>query len=127
MANTTSLSAGIILREILLNDAQVSALTGKVFPLIVDEARLPYVLYRRASLSVNPTRGQSADTVNMEVVCYAARYAESIELAEAVRSALDYKQAEHDGMRMRSCTLVDSDESWEDDAFVQRLVFQVKI
>ncbi len=125
----TSLSAGAIIRGILLADGEVKKRTNKVFPIVIDQAQLPYILYRRASLQHNPTKAgmPGADTVTMEVVCYTAKYAEGVELAEAVRAALDYSQGESQGVRMRSCTLTDSEEGYEDDAFVQQLVFQVKI
>ena len=58
---------------------------------------------------------------------YTAQYAEGVELAEAAHAALDYRQGELDGIRMRSCILIDSEEGYEDDAYVQQLVFQVKI
>lgn len=60
-------------------------------------------------------------------MCYTAKYAEGVELAEAVRAAQDYATGELDGVAMRSCTLADSEEGYEDDAFVQHLVFQVRI
>ena len=96
---------------------------------MIDNAQLPYILYRRAALAHNPTKQgmPGADTVIMEVVCYTAKYAEGVELAEAVRQALDYASGEHDGVKMRSCTLADSEEGYEDDAFVQQLVYQVRI
>ena len=77
----------------------------------------------------NPTKQGTpgADTVTMEVVCYTAKYAEGVELAEAVRQALDYASGERVGVKMRSCTLADSEEGYEDDAFVQQLVYQVRI
>lgn len=127
--NKTSLSAGAIIRGLLIADKEVKKRTNKVFPLVVDTAQLPYILYRRASLQHNPTKAGApgADTVMMEVVCYTAKYAEGVELAECVRSALDYAQGESDGLEMRSCTLTDSEEAYEDDAFVQKLVFQVRI
>lgn len=125
----TSLSAGAIIRDILLADEEVKRRTKKVFPIVIDTAQLPYILYRRAALKHDPTKSgmPGADTVTMEVVCYTATYAEGVELAEAVRAALDYARGERDGMVMRSCTLTDSEEGYEDDAFVQQLVFQVKI
>lgn len=125
----TSLNAGAVIRSILISNAEVKKRTNKIFPISIDSAQLPYILYRRASLAHNPTKAgmPGADTVTMEVVCYTAKYAESVELAEAVRGALDYAQGESDGVVMRSCTLSDSEEGYEDDAFVQRLVFQVKI
>lgn len=129
MVKKTSLSAGAIIRNMLLSDKEVKTKTNKVFPVVTDKAQLPYILYRRADLTHNPTKVgmPGADTVTMEVVCYTAQYAEGVELAEATRAALDYKQGELDGIRMRSCILVDSEEGYEDDAYVQHLVFQVKI
>lgn len=125
----TSLSAGSLIRDILLSNEEVKRRTNKVFPIVIDNAQLPYILYRRAALAHNPTKPgmPGADTVTMEVVCYTAKYAEGVELAEAVRQALDYASGEHDGVKMRSCTLVDSEEGYEDDAFVQQLVYQVRI
>ena len=125
----TSLSAGSIIRDILLSNEEVKRRTNKVFPIVRDNAQLPYILYRRAALAHNPTKQgmPGADTVTMEVVCYTAKYAEGVELAEAVRQALDYASGEHDGVKMRSCTLADSEEGYEDDAFVQQLVYQVRI
>ncbi len=125
----TSLSAGAIIRSILLSDEEVKKRTNKIFPIVIDKAQLPYILYRRAALEHNPTKAglPGADTVTMEVVCYTAQYAEGVELAESVRAALDYSQGESAGVRMRSCTLTDSEEGYEDDAFMQQLVFQVKI
>ena len=125
----TSLSAGSIIRDILLSNEEVKRRTNKVFPIVIDNAQLPYILYRRAALAHNPTKQgmPGADTVTMEVVCYTAKYAEGVELAEAVRQALDYASGEHDGVKMRSCALADSEEGYEDDAFVQQLVYQVRI
>ena len=129
MAMKTSLSAGAIIREILLGDEDVKQRTNKIFPVVTSKAELPYILYRRAALQHNPTKARQpgADTVTMEVFCYTASYADGVELAEAVRKALDYAQGEKDGLIMRSCTLVDSEEDFTDDAFVQCLSFNVKI
>lgn len=129
MAMKTSLSAGAVIREILLADADVRRRTNKIFPVVISKAELPYILYRRAALQHNPTKARQpgADTVTMEVFCYTASYADGVELAEAVRKALDYAQGEKDGLIMRSCTLVDSEEDFTDDAFVQCLSFNVKI
>ncbi len=129
MATKTSLNAGAVIRALLLADAEVKKRTNKIFPISIDNAQLPYILYRRASLQHDPVKAglPGADTVNMELVCYTAKYGEGIELAEAVRAALDNAEGESDGVIMRSCTLADSEEGYEDDAFAQRLIFSVKI
>ena len=125
----TSLSAGAIIRAILQEDAEVTARTNKIFPVATDSAELPYILYRRASLSSNPQKSglPGADEILMEVICFTGRYGEGVELAEAVRAALDHISAEHDGMGMRLCYLAESEEAYQDDAYVQQLVFNVRI
>lgn len=125
----TSLSAGSIIRGALLEDEAVSAITRNVFPVVVDNARLPYIAYRRVSFEqkAQKTGLKWADTVVEEVVCYAASYEESIRLAEAVRAALDGVQYAMGDMNMRSCTLTGAEEGWQADAYIQRLVFTLKI
>lgn len=122
----TSLSAGAIIRDILLRSEKVG--TVKIYPIVQDEAVLPYIVYRRMSLLHDPSKALcGADTVQIEILCLDADYTRSVELAEGVRSALEYAQGEKDGLRLRSCTLTDSEEFWQDDAYVQRLVFNVKL
>jgi len=112
----------------LLEDPEVAARTNKIFPVATDRADLPYILYRRTQLEQATIKGrQGADTVGIEVLCYTKGYTEGIELAEAVRAALDNKQGEIDGLVMRSCFLSDSEEAWQDDAYLQQLVFTVKM
>ena len=130
--NKTSLSAGVLIRELLLDSAEVTARTNKVYPVATDKAELPYILYRRASMEQNPqkTGNPGADTVQMEVICFAADYDDCLELAEAVRGALDNKrdmQTDDETLTMRSCLLVDSEEAWQDDAYVQQLIFNMKV
>ena len=106
----------------------MAARAKKVFPVVEDSAELPYIVYRRTQLEQEPAKGRrGADTVGIEILCYTQHYTEGVELAEAVRDALDGAQGEKDGLVMRSCYLADSEEAWQDDAYVQQLVFNVKI
>lgn len=131
-AYKTSLSAGALIREILLDSAAVTALTDKIFPVATDIAELPYILYRRVSMdqNVQKTGQPGADTVQIEVICFTEKYSDGVELAEAVRGALDNVrdvQTDDETLVMRGCTLADSEEAWQDDAYLQQLVFNVKI
>lgn len=124
----SSISVGEIVRHVLMEDIQVSNKVRKIFPVVVDNATLPYIVYRRSGMRQDPTKHErGADTVMMQIVCYTEDYQSGVELAEAVRDALDGKWAEHDGLRMRSCTLSDCQESWVDNAFVQNLIFTIKL
>ena len=124
----SSLSAGEIIRAVLTSDPEVTARAKKVYPVVEDTAELPYVVYRRTQLEQGQVKGRRGnDNVTIEVLCYTKGYTEDVELAEAVRDALDNKTAESDGLVMRSCYLTDSEEAWQDDAYLQVLVFNVKM
>lgn len=126
--NKTSLSVGEIIYDVLTNDAEVMARTNKVFPVVTDKATLPYVAYRRSRLEHNPVKGtQGADTVQIDVLCFAAKYGDGVQLAEAVRQALDGKQATKDTLIMRSCTIAGGEEYYENDAYIQELNFTIKV
>jgi len=126
--NKTSLSVGEIIYDVLTNDAEVMARANKVFPVVTDKATLPYVAYRRSRLEHNPVKGtQGADTVQIDVLCFAAKYGDGVQLAEAVRQALDGKQATKDTLIMRSCTIAGGEEYYENDAYIQELNFIIKV
>lgn len=127
--NKSILSAGELIRQTLTINADVSAITNKVFPVVTDKATLPYVLYRRVSMEQQPNKGgwSYADVAQIEVICFAATYSGSVQLAEAVRGALDGAQISGDGLVLRSCYLSDSEEAWQDDAFVQAMTYTIKI
>ena len=112
----------------LTSDPEVTARAKKVYPVVEDTAELPYVVYRRTQLEQGQVKGRRGnDNVTIEVLCYTKGYTEGVELAEAVRDALDNKTAGSDGLVMRSCYLTDSEEAWQDDAYLQVLVFNVKM
>lgn len=120
-ASKTSLSAGLIIYELL------KGVTEQVYPVVADLSVLPYVRYFRRSMDNVQTKTRPSDTVQMEVDAYAKTYEESVSLAEEIRSRLECNQKEVDGMKMRSCVLVDSEEGWESDAYYQTLIFEIKI
>lgn len=119
----TSLSVGADVRASLLDDPDVSGITEKIFPVVTDEAVLPYVVYRRAEMEEKPVKARAAgsDAVNVEVACYTQGYADGVELAEAVRHALEASR------RLRGCLLVDSQEAYEAEAYIQLMTFRILI
>lgn len=128
--NKTSISAGLIIRGMLNDDEVVRNLVkGQIAPVAyTDEMQLPYITYRRASTATRPTKSSaSADTTQIEVTCFAAEYDRSVNIAEAVRAVLDHRTGWYDKVTMRSCTYIDGEESYQDEAYVQLLIFEVRI
>lgn len=127
-ANRTSLSAGLIIGGLLGNDERVMEMATKVFPVVTDSATLPYVSYRCLKMEAAPVKhAPSADTLFAEICCFSDSYAGSVDLAESVRSVLDGVSAEMGNLSMRSCFLEDREETFTDDAFLQRLIFRIRI
>ena len=122
----TSLSAGFALKELLGKSREVSAITGKVFPVVVDKASLPYVVYRRKKIGETPVKGDSYDHALYELICCAKEMDGATRLAEAVRSALDGYSGEAGGLRISRIMLVDAEDGWESDAYMVRLDFMVR-
>lgn len=124
----TSLSSGSLIRKLLLESPQVRAITERVFPVVTDKATLPFIVYRRSSLIYDPVKNNpGTDTITIDLLCFAGSYAQSLDLAEAVREALDGARLNYDGLTMRTIFLTGGFESWEDDAFVQGLSFNARV
>lgn len=128
----TILSAGELIKKALTTNDRVQSLTARIVPVVAtDGATTRYVVYRRTSLEQNPVKAKDGSYTGVfEVSCYAEKYDDSVELAEAVKNALDGKKIESDetdGINARSVTLSDAYEDYEADAFVQVLTFKIKI
>lgn len=131
----TSLSAGLIVYDILSNSEAVSAIANRIFPVIISEDEnvpLPYVCYHRTRMEQVPVKGLHGvnDTACIVVDCYGKTYAESIELAEAVRSALDnlFNLVTTEGITLRSSFMIDAEDFADEDGnYVQELTFNLKI
>lgn len=128
MAKVSSISVGSIIRDVLVNSEDVTAITENIFPVATDTAELPYIFYRVGNVTHDPSKDMAgADTVQVEVTCCADSYAGCVDLAEAVRCALDYCQAEDDNLVMRSCIMAGYSQAWSDDAHIGSMTFNVKV
>lgn len=126
----TSLSAGEVLAGMLLADERFTDTVRDLFPCVRPGSpqALPYVVYRRYGHEQTPVSlGRPADLLTVEVLCYASTYGQMVMMTELVRDILDGRTYDLDGLRMRSCNLADIEDSWADDAFEGRMVFELRI
>ena len=132
----TSLSVGLLVKSLLSTDGSIAAKATKIYPVVAEQdAKLPYICYRRADFDRHYAKGpgQGADVMSVEILCYASSYKESIELAEMVRDCLDHKQATYEdsannrSLVARSIDIVGAEEGWADDAYAQSLVFTIRV
>lgn len=128
----SSVSVGLIVRKLLVGNKAVKERVNKVFPIDVAKAVLPYVVYRKVGFSEQGVKNgglSGAGTVIVEVAAFSATYEGSVELAEAVRAAMDgaHGRDEDTGLTLRSCVMTDCEEGFEGDAYFQDMTFEMRL
>lgn len=114
-------------------------LKDKIFPLLAqvivnpetgeeEEITFPFIVYSRTSLVPEYTKDLlTQNTVTLQIVCVSDDYVNSLEVANAVRHALELKGTSVDGMRIDPIRLQSITESTMEDAYIQTLTFQYTV
>lgn len=123
----TSISAGALIRHALMASEEVKKRVNKIYPVVTERADLPYILYRHTGLDAVATTKGGADRITFELNCFTAQYAEGIELAEAVRDALEGQSVTLDGLTLRNCYVTNFASEWDSDAHVQVITITANI
>lgn len=121
-----NLQVGKAIFSILSNDADLVEKVGnKIYPLIADvNTTFPFIVYRRNG--IEPLNSKDRFTINtttyISIVVASDKYDESIEIAERIIKALS--KGTYQGIM--DISLVDADEDYIDDTFIQTLTYNIK-
>ncbi|MDR1556797.1 MAG: DUF3168 domain-containing protein [Tannerellaceae bacterium] len=122
----SGVSAGKFIYGALLNNTAVADIAGdKIFPNIVTkDITFPFIVYETKFTTDRTKDGGLADSVDVTISVVSDRHIESIELGEAVRSALDFQKSAEHGVQLCVCT---SGESFavNETTTVQELTFNI--
>lgn len=125
----TSLQIGKAINALLSDDNAVAAAVGsKIFPIVSKEGtQYPFIVYQRFGVTPDYCKdGLTGETSNVSVIVAAASYSQSVEIADAVRSALEGKTISFaGGLTVQRIDLAGADEEFIDDAYVQQLTFNI--
>lgn len=102
----------------------------KVFPLVAENGTsYPFIVYRRTSLATFNTKDicNYLESANVEIMIADNTYNGSIDLAEKVKAKMEHTRGEISGIEINNIKLVSADEAFVDDAYIQKLIFQVEI
>lgn len=119
------------IRSILIENEDVMNLVSgdNIFSLIAHkEAQLPYIVMSRNSIQTQYTKDRAFDnTVQFTVNVVADSYIDSIELANAVRHAIENFYWKNTDIYIHPISVVSISEATDGDQFVQSLVFSTMV
>ena len=100
----------------------------KVYPLIADEGTtLPFVIYSRNSgYSQSDKDGIYSALATINVRVAAQEYDESVELADKIVNEMEKTIGDVQGFNIWQIRMIDSNEVYAENAFIQELQFQVE-
>lgn len=116
------------IRAILLNDEEIVKQVGSnIFPLIAPETTEgDFIIYIRNKYNKSAVKmGVYQDECEVAVVGISDNYDSAIALASKIDNALSGQHTLEGGVRLQ-ITLSDSTETFEDDKFIETLVFTIK-
>lgn len=119
---------GNIVRTILLANEDIkSQVSSNIYPIVAPEnTDGDFIVYRRAQYSKSAVKqGIYEDRCELILICLSDNYDNSIELASKVDNALTGKHTLENGYKL-DIALSDSTEMYEDNKYIQTLIFTIK-
>lgn len=125
-----ALHAGIVIKSKLLSSTEINeAVQERIFPIIAGPGtKYPFILYCRTGISSDGSKDEVSkqDDTTVVVSIISDRYEETIKLADLVQSVLRTGQTLIEGIDISEIRLTGFDEDFQDDAFIQNLMFNIE-
>lgn len=127
------------IQAILEESDEVKAIVGndehKIFPLLQpDNLSFPFIVHSRTGLTVQYTKDIEighvgwCNTINYTITCVSNDYIQCIELANAVRHAVETYRWKNQDIYIHPIQLLTATEyTLDNDAFVEELQFQMTV
>lgn len=125
----STISFAKAINKLLSVDNIKSVVNNKVYPLIASlNTTFPYIVFQRTSTPYNTKDNLYQDNVNIEIIAVSDNYDKSVALAELIRNELEGKRnITIEEFRISAIKLIDSSESYSNDAYLQSLTFNFRI
>lgn len=124
---TNSILIGKTIYNKITEDEEIqSYVSGRVYPLIAEQSSsFPFIIYWRNSIqSSNYTKdGFNEDFVEFTVVAVSENYTQSLMIANRLRKILEVRKITGEDIVITDIKMVDIDESWSENSYVQTLNF----
>lgn len=122
---------------IKLNDAIYNLLTSdtglteivsnRVYPLILEQnTDLPAIVITRSSDNDYTNDGNYVFKSIINIAALSSTYNQSIDIAEKIDDIINFYKGEVSGINIVDCRLIDINEKYQDEAYVQELSYEMK-
>ena len=120
------------MKGLAVGKAIFSMLEGikNVYPLVVDKnVKFPFVVYRRTGMQAANSKDRFcySETATVEIIVASDNYNESIDVASIVLYRLEHTRGEFNDIIISEIELLDADEDFIEDTYIQKLTFKIEI
>lgn len=127
---TNAIKSTKYILEILKNNKELSQYisTDNIYPLDAKQTtNFPFAVIQRNSIQTASTKdGIYEDKVNFSIIVVDDNYIGSVDIAQAIRDALDYKEYITDNVSIDLITMQACNETYYNDSFIQELIFDAE-
>lgn len=119
----------VIFQLLSENEELNNLIEGKIYPLVAEKSTTyPFIVFRRNGIttSFNKTNFYE-DSVSFTIIVCDNSYKRSTEIANIVRKICEFKDFKNEDMRICDSHLVNVDETFYEDAYIQTLTFSAKV
>ncbi len=104
-----------------------STVGKKVYPLVIPEGtQLPCIVYERNGDYEYSRDGQGIATTAVDITVLSEDYSETIDIAEGVFNILNMYSGDNNSIHIFNINLTSVQETYAENAFIQKLTFEVK-
>ena len=119
------------IRKFLLDNKELMKLVSptSIFPIVAQaNTKYPYIVMQRTGIRASYSKaGITEDNVTLEIIAISNDYSQSIDIAQLIRETIDGKRYRSDEIEIDDIEVESITEEFVDNAYLQRLVFSMKI
>lgn len=120
------------IRKWLTENAEVTALVSpqNIVPLVIAPATEPFITFQHGPIEVQYAKVPDSavvDSVQVLIAIVSSDYEQSIEIAAAVRKAVEYQQYEDQDIYIPLITIAEITEDVENDKYIQQILIDFEI
>lgn len=101
---------------------------NNIYALVASEnCTFPFVVFKRNNMTVEYNKdGVATNIVDVQVIIGADSYADSVEVAQIVRSELELKKGTFNGVKIIDSKITSVEEDYVNNSFAQSIIFSIK-